>query len=57
MIEFNKIWVEKYRPTKLDDVILDEASLRVEIQCMIIINQTGMFSFSQNFVKKKIIKI
>ena len=32
MIEFNKIWVEKYRPTKLDDVILDEASLRVVSQ-------------------------
>ena len=30
---------------------------RLEIQCMILINQTGMFSFSQNFVKKKIIKI
>ena len=30
---------------------------RLEIQCMIIINQTGMFSFGQNFVKKKIIKI
>ena len=32
MIEFDKIWVEKYRPTKLDDVILDEASLRVVSQ-------------------------
>ena len=30
---------------------------RLEIQCMIIIDQIGMFSFSQNFVKKKIIKI
>ena len=30
MIEFDKIWVEKYRPTKLDDLILDEKSLRVE---------------------------
>lgn len=32
MIEFDKIWVEKYRPTKLEDVILDEASLRVVSQ-------------------------
>ncbi len=32
MIEFDKIWVEKYRPTKLDDVILDEASLRIVSQ-------------------------
>ncbi len=32
MIEFDKIWVEKYRPTKLDDVILDDASLRVVSQ-------------------------
>ena len=32
MIEFDKIWVEKYRPNKLDDVILDEASLRVVSQ-------------------------
>jgi|TARA_R110000787_G_scaffold132_3_gene396 DNA polymerase III delta prime subunit len=32
MIEFNKIWVEKYRPNKLADVILDEASLRVVSQ-------------------------
>ena len=29
---------------------------RLEIQCMILINQTGMFSFSQKFVKKKVIK-
>ena len=29
---------------------------RLEIQCMILINQTGMFSFSQNYVKKKILK-
>ena len=32
MIEFDKIWVEKYRPTKLDDLILDEKSLRVVSQ-------------------------
>ena len=32
MVEFDKIWVEKYRPTKLDDLILDEASLRVVSQ-------------------------
>ena len=32
MIEFDKIWVEKYRPTKLDDLILDEQSLRVVSQ-------------------------
>jgi len=32
MVEFDKIWVEKYRPKKLDDVILDEASLRVVSQ-------------------------
>jgi DNA polymerase III delta prime subunit len=32
MIEFDKIWVEKYRPTKLDDLILDEGSLRVVSQ-------------------------
>ena len=30
---------------------------RLEIQCMILINQNGTFSFSQNFVKKKVIKI
>ena len=29
---FKKIWVERYRPTKLDDLILDEASLRVVSQ-------------------------
>ena len=29
MIEFDKIWVEKYRPQKLVDLILDEQSLRV----------------------------
>ena len=32
MVEFDKIWVEKYRPTKLDDLILDEGSLRVVSQ-------------------------
>jgi len=32
MIEFDKIWVEKYRPAKLDDLILDESSLRVVSQ-------------------------
>ena len=32
MIEFDKIWCEKYRPTKLDDLILDEQSLRVVSQ-------------------------
>ena len=32
MVEFDKIWVEKYRPAKLDDLILDEASLRVVSQ-------------------------
>jgi DNA polymerase III delta prime subunit len=32
MVEFDKIWVEKYRPTKLDDLILDEQSLRVVSQ-------------------------
>ena len=32
MVEFDKIWVEKYRPTKLDDLILDEASHRVVSQ-------------------------
>ncbi len=32
MIEFDKIWVEKYRPAKLDDLILDEGSLRVVSQ-------------------------
>ena len=29
MIDFDKIWVEKYRPRTLDDVILDEETLRV----------------------------
>ena len=29
MIDFDKIWVEKYRPHTLDDVILDEETLRV----------------------------
>ena len=32
MIEFDKIWVEKYRPQKLDDLILDEQSLKVVSQ-------------------------
>ena len=32
MVDFDKIWVEKYRPAKLDDLILDEASLRVVSQ-------------------------
>ena len=32
MIEFDKIWVEKYRPSKLDDLILDASSLRVVSQ-------------------------
>ena len=32
MIEFDKIWVEKYRPAKLDDLILDASSLRVVSQ-------------------------
>ncbi len=32
MVEFDKIWVEKYRPAKLDDLILDEGSLRVVSQ-------------------------
>ena len=32
MVEFDKIWCEKYRPTKLDDLILDEGSLRVVSQ-------------------------
>lgn len=32
MIEFDKIWVEKYRPAKLDDLILDDKSLRVVSQ-------------------------
>mgnify|MGYP003133244085 FL=1 len=29
MIDFDKIWVEKYRPKTLNDVILDEETLRV----------------------------
>ena len=29
MVEFDKIWVEKYRPLKLEDLILDDKSLRV----------------------------
>jgi DNA polymerase III delta prime subunit len=29
MIDFKKIWVELYRPSKLDDLILDDQSLRV----------------------------
>ena len=29
MVDFAKIWVEKYRPHKLDDLILDDKSLRV----------------------------
>jgi len=29
MIEFDKIWVEKYRPSKLDDIILDERTLNI----------------------------
>jgi DNA polymerase III delta prime subunit len=29
MIDFDKIWVEKYRPQTLDDVILDEETLRI----------------------------
>jgi len=29
MIDFDKIWVEKYRPAKLDDIILDERTLNV----------------------------
>lgn len=32
MVDFDKIWVEKYRPAKLGDLILDEASLRVVSQ-------------------------
>jgi len=29
MIDFNKIWVEKYRPAKLNDIILDERTLNI----------------------------
>jgi len=29
MIDFDKIWVEKYRPAKLEDVILDERTLNI----------------------------
>ena len=29
MVDFDKIWVEKYRPQTLDDIILDEETLRV----------------------------
>ncbi len=29
MVDFDKIWVEKYRPHKLDDLILDDKSLRI----------------------------
>jgi DNA polymerase III delta prime subunit len=29
MVDFDKIWCEKYRPHKLDDLILDDKSLRV----------------------------
>ena len=29
MIDFDKIWVEKYRPQTLSDVILDKETLRV----------------------------
>ena len=32
MVDFDKIWVEKYRPTKLDDLILDDKSLRIVSQ-------------------------
>ena len=33
MIDFDKIWVEKYRPQTLGDVILDEETLRVIKEC------------------------
>ena len=29
MVDFDKIWVEKYRPHKLDDIILDERTLSI----------------------------
>ena len=29
MIDFDKIWVEKYRPGKLDDIILDKRTLKI----------------------------
>jgi len=29
MIDFDKIWVEKYRPATLDDIILDERTLNI----------------------------
>ena len=29
MVDFDKIWVEKYRPQTLDDIILDDETLRV----------------------------
>ncbi len=29
MVDFDKIWVEKYRPQTLDDIILDNETLRV----------------------------
>ena len=29
MVDFDKIWVEKYRPHTLDDIILDERTLSV----------------------------
>ena len=29
MIDFDKIWVEKYRPAKLDDIILDQRTLSI----------------------------
>ena len=32
MVEFDKIWVEKYRPAKLNDLILDDKSLRIVSQ-------------------------
>ena len=29
MIDFDKIWVEKYRPAKLEDIILDQRTLNI----------------------------